>query len=135
MCYLIAKTKVSGSNPIQPIFFFGRKKPFSETHFCFRFFYRIILFWIISLFFIYFFYFLYFIRFAIFYSFHFGRYITNQRNLVALLSESLDRPRSRSFLGKGQLAPVFCRQQCRFTSIAVKYQGRDACSFPTRVLL
>ena len=31
MCYLIAKTKVSGSNPIQPIFFFGRKKPFFET--------------------------------------------------------------------------------------------------------
>ena len=45
------------------------------------------------------------------------------------------RPRSRSFLGKGQLAPVFCRRQCRFASIAVKYQGRDACIFPTRVLL
>ena len=63
MCYLIAKTKVSGSNPIQPIFFFGRKKSFSETHFCFRFFYRIIIFWIIALLFFF------FVLFFIFHSF------------------------------------------------------------------
>ena len=50
------------------MFFFGQRKPFFETLFCFRFFYRIILFWIISLLF-YLFYFLHFIHFSIFYSF------------------------------------------------------------------
>ena len=78
--------KVSGSNPIQPIFFFGRKNPFSETHFCFQFFYRIILFWIISLFF----YFIFHISFVLQYFIHFISADTYQRNLVALLSESLD---------------------------------------------
>ena len=129
MCYLIAKTQVSGSNPIQPIFFFGRKKPFSETHFRFRFFYRINLFWTIIIFII-----LYFIHFAIFNSFHFGRYKSAKLSRPLQCLNHWIRPRSRSFLGKGQLAPVLCRRQCRFASIAVKYQGRDACSFPALVL-
>ena len=45
------------------------------------------------------------------------------------------RPRSRSFLCKGQLAPVLRRRQRLFASIAVQYKGRDARSFPTRLLL
>ena len=113
-------------------FLFGRRKPFFETHFCYLFFYSIISFWIISLLFYLFFL---FIHFKYFYSFRFGR------DKPAKLSRPLQclnrwiRPRSRSFLGKGQLAPVLCRRQCRFASIAVQYQGREVHSFPTRLLI
>ena len=42
---VILDCKDEGSNPINLIFFFGRRKPFFETHFCFRFFYSIISFY------------------------------------------------------------------------------------------
>ena len=129
MCYLIAKMEFSGSNPIQPIFF-SVEEANSLKHIFFN---RIILFWIISLFFYLFFFFLYFIHFAIFFSFHFGRYKSAKLSRPLQCLNRWIRPRSRSFLGKGQIAPVLCRRQCRFASIAVKYQGCDACNFPTQV--
>ena len=109
-----AKTKVPGSKPINLFFFFDRRKPFFETQLCFR---LIILFWIIlSCFFVVFFIYTLFI---LQYFIHFISADTNQRNLVAL---HCVRPRSRSFLVKGQLAPVLRRRQCPF---AIRHQGRD----------
>ena len=72
-----------------------------------------------------------FIHFTIFYSFHFGRYKPAKLSRRLQCLSCWIRPRCRSFLCKGQLAPVLRRRQCRFASIAVQYQRSDARSFPT----
>ena len=64
---------------------------------------------------------LHFIPFTIFNSFHFGRYKSAKLSRPLQCLNRWIRPRSRSFLGKGQLAPVLRRRQCRFASIAAQY--------------
>ena len=105
MCYLIAKPKVSGSgsNPIQPIFSFGRKKPFSETHFAFDFSTELFYFGFYHYFF--FIYFIFYISFVLQYFIYFISADTNQRNLVALLSESLDSASESVFLRQRTIGP------------------------------